>query len=88
MGNTAGFVVSVLNAYFGNNKYFFEKTEKSHVKPLLKTYASYGFIFLLATGLLFIMVECFEVSEKIAPLLIITIAIPVNFSLNKFWAFK
>ena len=41
LGNAVGFVVSVLNAYFWNSKFVFNK--KNEVgKTVLKTFAAYG----------------------------------------------
>lgn len=88
IGNTVGFIVSVLNAYFWNNRYVFKKTEKGHAKPLVKVFISYGITFLFGTAFLFIMVECLNIPEKIAPLINLAITVPINFLLNKFWAFK
>ena len=81
IANTVGFVVSVLNSYYWNNKYVFKKTQKGHLKPLIKT-------FLLSTVLLFVMVQYFSVSEVVAPVVTLVITIPLNFLMNKFWAFK
>ena len=88
VGNTVGFIVSVLNAYYWNNKYVFQKSEKGHTKTLVKTFISYGGTFLLSTGLLVLMVQVFGIPETIAPLINLLVTIPVNFLLNKFWAFK
>jgi putative flippase GtrA len=88
IGNTVGFVVSVLNSYYWSNKYVFQKSEKGHLKPLIKTYMSYGITFLLSTVLLFCLVEYLQVPETISPLIILIITIPMNFLLNKYWSFK
>lgn len=88
IGNTIGFFVSVLNAYYWSNKFVFQKSEKGHLKPLVKTYLSYGITFLLSTVLLFIMVQYLQVRETIAPLLVLVVTIPLNFLLNKYWSFK
>jgi putative flippase GtrA len=87
-GYTVGFIVSVLNSYFWNNRYVFKKTEKGNAKPLLKTYISYGSTFLLGLALLYLMVDYLGVSSLIAPVLILAVTIPLNFILNKYWAFK
>lgn len=86
--NTAGFIVSVLNAYFWNNKYVFKKSESGNLKPLIKTFASYGSTFLLSTILLIIMVYHLNISKNIAPIINLIVTIPLNFLLNKFWTFK
>lgn len=88
IANTSGFIISVLNAYYWNNKYVFNKTTKGILQPLIKTFASYGVTFVLSTVLLVIMVDCLNISQIIAPILNLIITIPLNFLLNKFWAFK
>jgi len=88
VGYTVGFVVSVLNAYFWNNKFVFKKSQEGNTKPLIKTFISYGSTFLLGMVLLNVMVKHFGISEYIAPIINLLITIPINFLLNKFWAFK
>lgn len=88
VGNTLGFVVSVLNAYYWNNKYVFQKSEQSHLKAIIKTYIAYGSTFVLSTILLFLMVEILGISEYLAPIINLIVTIPLNFLINKFWAFK
>lgn len=88
VGYIVGFIVSVLNAYYWNNKYVFKKSEKGNVKPIIKTYVSYGSTFLLGLGLLYILVDCLKISGIIAPVINLAVTIPINFLLNKFWAFK
>ncbi len=88
IANTIGFIISVLNSYYWNNKYVFQKTQDGHLKPLLKTFMSYGGTFLLSTVLLFAMVQYLGVSEVVAPVICIAITTPINFIINKLWAFK
>lgn len=88
IANTIGFVVSVLNAYYWNNKYVFNKSDEGNLKPLIKTFASYGATFVLSTILLIVMVDYLSISQILAPILNLIITIPLNFLLNKFWAFK
>lgn len=88
IGYTIGFFVSVLNSYYWNNKYVFHKTEKGNAKPLVKTFISYGFTFILSYVLLIVFVKVIGISEAIAPLLNLILTIPLNFLLNKYWAFK
>jgi len=88
IANTIAFIISVLNAYYWNNKYVFERKEKGHAKSIIKVFMSYGSTFLLGTVLLFLMVNFMGISEWIAPLINLIVTIPLNFLLNKFWAFK
>lgn len=87
LSNSASWVISVLNAFYWNNKYVF-KNESTWLHSLLKTYVSYGFSFLLGSILLYVFVEWCGISEIFAPLLILIVTIPVNFLLNKFWTFR
>jgi putative flippase GtrA len=81
------FIISVLNAYYWNYKYVFN-TKSDILKSLIKTYTSYGFSYVLSTTLLIILVEYYNISELLAPILVLVITVPLNFILNKFWAFK
>lgn len=88
IGYTVGFFVSVLNSYYWNNKYVFEKGEQGHLKTISKTYMAYGSTFVLSTILMFVMVEILGISRYHAPIINLTITIPLNFLINKFWTFK
>ena len=82
------FVASVLNAYYWNNRYVFKKTSNGNLLPFTKVFLAYGAVFLLSLFTLFVMVSHLNVSERLAPVLNLFITIPLNFLLNKFWAFK
>ena len=88
VANLIGFMISVLNSYYWNNRYVFNKTEEGHLKPILKTYMAYGSTLLLSTFLLYMMVQQLGISQWIAPLLNLAITIPINFLINKLWAFR
>jgi len=87
IANAIAFFTSVLNAYFCNKKFVFKDSSKS-LKPLIKTYATYGITFGISTLLLFVMVEQLSISTYIAPIINLTITVPINFLLNKYWAFR
>ena len=88
IGYIVGFVVSVLNAYFWNNKLVFSKKENGHIKPLLKSFIAYGATFLLGVSILYLTVDFLHLSKEIAPLCNLILTVPVNFLLIKLWAFK
>lgn len=92
IASVIGFLVSVLNAFYWNNKYVFIKEEnatRSLWQAFLKTFLSYaGTGLVLENVLLVIWVRFLRVPEAIAPLVTLLITIPINFILNKFWAFK
>lgn len=90
VGNVIGWVVSVANAYYWNNKYVFgdgQKGLRQTLEKLAKTYLSYGATFVLSTLLLYIEVDILNWSSIISPFVNLIITIPLNFLLNKFWAF-
>lgn len=91
IGHITGFLISVLNAYYFNQKFVFKtgiNTTSDHIKALLKTYVSYGSTFLLSTLLLWVFVSKCGISETIAPFLNLAVTTPLNFIINKFWSFK
>lgn len=89
-GNVAGWVVSVANAFYWNNKYVFAKSGENIwelLKKLGKSYLSYGSTFLLGTLLLYLEVDVWGLSAILCPVLNLLVTIPLNFLLNKFWTF-
>ena len=86
------FILSVLWSFYWNNKYVFElkKGEKRSLwKSLLKTYVSYSFTGLFLSSILLVLwVQILGISEFIAPIINLLISVPLNFIINKFWAFK
>lgn len=91
LANLIAFLISVTNAFYWNNKYVF-KTKKGEKRSLFgsffKTVLSYGITGLgLATVLLVLWVEILGLPELLGPVLNLLVTIPLNFLLNKFWAF-
>ncbi|MGN0425060.1 MAG: GtrA family protein [Acetatifactor sp.] len=91
LAQVIAFVLSVLWSFYWNNKYVFDQDENSErnlLKALAKTYASYAFTGLILNGILSVLwVEVFHLSKLIAPVINLLVSVPVNFLLNKFWAF-
>ena len=87
-----GFIISVLNSFFWNNKYVFKNkatSKRSILYSLAKTYMSYGFSgIVLGTLLMFIFIDVLHISKYIAPFFGLVITVPLNFILNKKWAFS
>jgi len=89
LAHTSGFLIATGNAFYLNRKFVFKPDEsKSKVKQLIKVFGVYFFSLLLGIALLTLMVEVIGISERIAPILILFVTIPLNFVLNEFWAFK
>lgn len=86
------FVLSVAWSFYWNNKMVFVKEkgqERSIWKALIKTYISYSFTGLFLNSFLLILwVQILNISEFIAPIINLLISVPLNFIINKLWAFK
>ena len=92
LAQIVAFVLSVLWSFFWNNKYVFavgEGRTRNTFHALIKTYVSYSFTGLFLNSLLLILwVKVLGISEFIAPIINLLISVPLNFIINKFWAFK
>ena len=86
------FILSVFWSFLWNNKYVFTKGEgekRVWWKTLIKTYIAYSFTgIFLSSVLSYIWINIFHISKVIAPLINLVISVPVNFIINRFWAFK
>ncbi len=111
-----GFVISVLNAFYWNNKFVFKESETCEKriwwKALIKTYVAYlgGYLCNLFLLVMFVDVLCIAgymgpvvqqlahwnitcldadvLGNLVAEGLSLIITIPINFLLNKYWAFR
>ena len=87
-----GFLVSVINAYYWNDRYVFQMEDASKPawwKVFFKTFMSYAGTGLILNNLMLILwVDIIGINEMLGPILNLFITIPLNFLLNKYWAFK
>lgn len=116
VANIAGFVISVLNAYFWQNKFVFKESKDGEHRVwwqvLIKTYISYAFSGLFLSEVLLLLwlnvikigqylepiatwlngfglaMTAEDVAVSIAPFLNMVVTIPINFCINKFWAYR
>lgn len=92
ISNVMSFMVSVVNAFYWNNKYVFKQNETENrnlARAFFKTVVAYaGTGLVLNNILLVVWVEVIGVPEIIAPVISLLITVPLNFILNKFWAFR
>lgn len=92
VATAVGFALSVLWSFFWNNKFVFavkEGERRSIGRALARTYISYSFTGLfLNSALMVLWVKVFHISEYIGPILNLLLSVPLNFFINKFWAFK
>lgn len=91
VASIVAFSLSVLWSFFWNSRYVFEEGQESRkwVIALVKMYLAYSVSGILINNLLlYIAVSILEISVYMAPILSLFICVPVNFILNKYWAFK
>ena len=85
------FMLSVLWSFYWNHRFVFKHGNKKRnvLCALLKTYISYAFTGLLLNSILSIVwVEILHWPKIIAPIINLLVSVPLNFVMNKFWAFK
>ena len=91
ISNIIAFVITVFISFILNGKFVFteNKEKRNFWKSLLKVYASYSVtgVFLTAI-LLYIEEQILGIPHYIATLMNLVVTIPINFILNKFWAYK
>lgn len=86
------FIISVLWSFYWNNRFTFHQEDgetRSIGKALLKTYISYSLTGLLLNNImLWILVDRISINKTIAYMMVIIFTVPLNFLMNKYWAFK
>jgi len=81
-----GFIISILNSYILNTFFVFKKDNRSHMVSLFKMTIAYSFTMILGSGLLFLLIDIFSISQLIAPVIVLLLTVPINFLINKYWA--
>ena len=91
IANIVSWLLSVLWSFYWNNKFVFKKEEgeKRNIwAALFKTYVSYGFTGLILNNILSVLwVSVLHISKMLALIINLVISIPINFFMNKLWAF-
>lgn len=91
-GNVVAFVLSVLWSFYWNSRFVFvlkEGESRSVLKTLLRTYIAYGFTgIILNNALSWVWIHIFGISKYLAPVPNLMISVPINFLMNKLWAFQ
>ena len=91
LSNGIAFAITVLISFLLNSRFVFSKeenTQTSFWKSLLKVYVSYSVTGLFLTGILLYVEETLlGIPHYIASFMNIIITVPLNFILNKYWAY-
>ena len=89
--NLISFLITVLISYLLNSRFVFQGKEVSQqpwYRALAKVYASYALTELVLMGLLlYVQERLLGIPHFIATFLNLCITVPLNFLLNKFWAY-
>lgn len=93
IANTVAFFLSVLWSFFWNNRYVFKEDESGEKrvwwKTLIRTYMAYAFTGLILSNVIsHVCVKILGINKYIAPIINLVISVPINFILNKFWAYR
>lgn len=91
IGNITAFIITVFISYMANSRFVFRESakEQSFLAGLVKVYISYSItgIFLTAI-LLYVENDILHIPLYIGTFANIFITVPINFILNKFWAYR
>lgn len=91
LANAIAFAITVFISYVLNNIFTFKGEGKAEwsLRTLFKVYVSYSITGLFLTSiLLWVWTDCLGINENVAPIINLFFTIPLNFLLNKFWAYK
>jgi putative flippase GtrA len=92
IANLVAFFLSVLWSYHWNSRFVFklrEGEQRSTVHTLLKTYLSYAVTGIVLCNILsWFWIEICGISKYIAPIINLVVSVPVNYLLNKNWAYR
>ena len=92
IANISGFVLSVLWSFTLNNRFVFtlkKGEQRSKGKTLLKTYMAYAFTGIVVNNALStIWIHVLGISKFMAPFLNLPVSVPINFVMNKLWAYR
>lgn len=92
LANVVSFTISILWAFYWNNRYVFKEEDtgkRNKWKALGKCFLSYGFTgYILDNILSYIWIQRLGLTRYLAPLFNLPFTVPVNYLLNKLWAFK
>ena len=89
--NIVAFFITVFISFLLNGRFVFNNKDKktNFWKALMKVYVSYSITGLFLTALLlYIEEQKLGIPHYISTLMNLIITIPLNFVLNKFWAYK
>ena len=89
LASIMGYIISIINAFYWNNKHVFVNNSASLIQSFFKMALAYAFTGLVVSNLLLLLwVEYFNINDLLAPIINLFITTPLNFVINKIWAFR
>lgn len=91
IGNITAFIITVFISYMANSRFVFKESakEQSFLAGLVKVYISYSVTGIFIVGiLLYVETDLLGIPLYIGSFANIFITVPINFILNKFWAYR
>lgn len=86
-----GYVLSIFWSFYWNSKYVFADGQEKvpWYIALIRSFLAYSFTGIFLNGVLsFFLVQVAGISKIIVPVINLVTNVPVNFVINKFWAFR
>lgn len=92
LANVISYFAGVVNSFFWNSRYVFKTQGDPTLNPakvFLKTLTASAFTGLVVNNLLLMFwVRVVGVNEYLGPLLNLVVTFPLNYLLNKYWAYR
>ena len=86
------FVISVTNSYYWNSRYVFKtegvQTYKTHAVRYVKTFLCYSVTGLILSPVLKMALQGVGIPYWLTSMLVLVVSVPLNYVMNKLWAFK
>ena len=87
ISTTIAYFLSSIIGYVLNDKMVFKQKNKNEL-AIIRYYIVYGTSYLLNMLCMYFYVDVLQLSQYIAPLLVLLITVPYNFILSRLWVFK
>lgn len=87
IATTVAYFLSSIIGYILNKTWVFRKKDKSKTS-MLKYYVVYISSYFLNMGCMYLFVDILNISDLLAPILVLFITVPYNFIFSRLWVFK
>lgn len=92
LANVIAYFAGVINSFIWNSRYVFKAEDDPNRNPFkvfIKTLAASAFTGLVVNNVLLVLwINVLNLSEYLGPILNVLVTFPMNYVLNKYWAYK